>query len=156
MAIRKPEKQLNRSSSDDQTLRENGNSHTMSDEKQLMADNARLANPLAKMSKDDLLRAADDFVRECDLEDIRGDITKGALVAGNPNGFEGMSELSPEEKEAFRVERDNKWKQPKTLYALVVACSMAAVVQGQDQSLIVSLLPPSSACSILGTQQLAR
>ena len=131
----KPDRHLDRTPSDDQTLREHGSGSNPTAEKQLMQDNAKLANPLAKMSKGDLLKAADDFVREYELEDIRDDITKGALVAGNPNGFESMTELSAEEKEAFRIERDNKWKQPKTLYALVVACSMAAVVQGQDQSL---------------------
>lgn len=63
-------------------------------------------------------------------------VRKGALVAGNPGTFEGIPELNEEEKAALRMEHTNKWKQTKTLYALVVCCSMAAIVQGQDQSLI--------------------
>lgn len=134
MGVEKQEK-LDRTPSDDQTLREHGSGDKVTAEKQLMQDNAKLANPLAKMSKGDLLKAADNFIQEYQLEEIGDDIRKGALVAGNPHGFESMTELSAEEKEAFRVERDHKWRQPKTLYALVVACSMAAVVQGQDQAL---------------------
>lgn len=57
-------------------------------------------------------------------------IRKGALVAGNPASFEELTDLSEEEKAALRMEHTHKWKQTKTLYALVICCSMAAVVQG--------------------------
>lgn len=57
-------------------------------------------------------------------------IRKGALVAGNQHTFEELPDLNEEEKAALRLEHTNKWKQTKTLYALVICCSMAAVVQG--------------------------
>lgn len=69
-------------------------------------------------------------VAEHDLHDMSDLIRKGALVAGNPGNFEELPDLNEEEKAALRLEHTNKWKQTKTLYALVVCCSMAAVVQG--------------------------
>ncbi|KAK9897762.1 hypothetical protein P389DRAFT_143261 [Cystobasidium minutum MCA 4210] len=101
-----------------------------------MEENAKLANPLAGLGREKLLARADEFVAEHDLHDMSDLIRKGALVAGNPGHFEELPELSQDEKAALRMEHTNKWKQTKTLYALVICCSMAAVVQGQDQSLI--------------------
>jgi hypothetical protein len=83
-------------------------------------------------------------VEENDLHDMSDLIRKGALVAGNPNDFESISELSEEEKAALRMEHTNKWKQTKTMYALVICCSMAAVVQGWvlDSSMRPDAFPP--------------
>jgi len=47
-----------------------------------------------------------------------------------------MPELDENDKAALRMEVEHPYRQTKTLYALVICCSMAAVVQGQDQSLI--------------------
>lgn len=47
-----------------------------------------------------------------------------------------MPELSDEEKEVFRREITNKWSYPKTLYLLVISCSISAMIQGMDQSVI--------------------
>lgn len=63
-------------------------------------------------------------------------IRKGAQVAAAPVDFDELEDLTEEEKAALRLEFTNKWKQPKQLWLLVISCSMAAVVQGQDQSLI--------------------
>lgn len=54
---------------------------------------------------------------------------KAAVVAGRPLDFDEMKELSEEEKQSLRIELTNKWKQPKTLWLLVICCSMAAVVR---------------------------
>lgn len=102
----------------------------------IMEENAKLANPLAGLGREKLLMRADEFIAENDLQDMSDLIRKGALVAGNQHTFEELPDLTEEEKAALRMEHTNKWKQTKTLYALVICCSMAAVVQGQDQSLI--------------------
>lgn len=65
-------------------------------------------------------------------------IRRGALVAANPHAFEELPDLSEEEKAALRLEHTNKWKQTKTLYALVICCSMAAVVQGFVKASVIS------------------
>lgn len=44
--------------------------------------------------------------------------------------FELLDQLSEEDKEILRRETTHRWHQPKTLYALVFLCSMAAAVQG--------------------------
>lgn len=41
-----------------------------------------------------------------------------------------FDQLSEEDKIILRRETTHRWHQPKTLYALVVLCSMAAAVQG--------------------------
>lgn len=97
---------------------------------------ARLANPLHGLSRSDIIADANRFATEADLDDIREELQKGALVAADPHKFESIEGLSPSEKDSLRKEFTNPWKQPKQLYLLVICCSMAAVVQGQDQSLI--------------------
>ncbi|KAL0564515.1 hypothetical protein V5O48_017532 [Marasmius crinis-equi] len=79
---------------------------------------------------------ADKFARDNGLEDIQDTLRKGALVSRDPAHFEGISLLTEEEKVALRREWTHKWHLPTQLWLLVIACSMAAVVQGQDQSLI--------------------
>lgn len=101
-----------------------------------MEETQRLANPLSGMSPEEVLLEADRFAEERDMLDIRDDLRKGALVAAFPADFENIKELSEEEKEYLRWETTHPWRQPKTLWLLVVACAMGAVVQGQDQSLI--------------------
>lgn len=44
--------------------------------------------------------------------------------------FEMFDQLTEEDKEILRRETTHRWHQPKTLYALVFLCSMAAAVQG--------------------------
>lgn len=57
---------------------------------------------------------------------------KAAVVAAHPMDFEEMDELSQEDKDGLRIEMTNKWRQPKTMWLLVVCCSMAAVVREYD------------------------
>jgi hypothetical protein len=44
--------------------------------------------------------------------------------------------LTEEDKAIFRREYARKWDQPKTLYSTVILCSVAAAVQGMDQTVI--------------------
>lgn len=50
-----------------------------------------------------------------------------------------FDQLSEEDKIILRRETTHRWHQPKTLYALVVLCSMAAAVQGVRS---LSIIPP--------------
>lgn len=102
--------------------------------------NARLANPLAGFTKDQLYANAARFCTEKGLEEYTETIQKGALVAQNPMDFESMDELSLEDKRALREEVTHKWKQPKRLYLMVILCSLAAAVQGWDETAINSAL----------------
>jgi hypothetical protein len=74
-------KKLEKVPSDNETLRvEHGEkgekTGVQHGKRDLSAENARLANPLADLSREELLAAADEFVREYELEDIREDIVR--------------------------------------------------------------------------------
>lgn len=98
--------------------------------------NARLANPLAGLSHEQLRRNAAEFAREKGLEQYTEQLQKGALVAQDPLAFDDLPDLDEKDKAALRREITHKWDQPRRLYAMVVMCSVAAAVQGMDESVI--------------------
>lgn len=61
-------------------------------------------------------------------------LKRGALVAQNPTGYENISALSSDEKDALRIEVTKKWHHPWKLYMTVAVCSIGAAVQGWDQT----------------------
>lgn len=95
---------------------------------------ARISNPLAKLSKAQLLDDAENFARAKGLEDEVDLIKRGALLAQNPAGFEHIDELSTEEKAAIDNEIKHKWSHPLTLYLTIFLCSIGAATQGWDQT----------------------
>jgi sugar porter (SP) family MFS transporter len=95
---------------------------------------ARIQNPLHGISKPKLLKQVEVFARERDMEDILPILRKGALLAQNPKEFESIPELDEDDKAIIRREITHKWRQPKALYLTVVICSLAAAVQGWDQT----------------------
>ncbi|TFY77670.1 hypothetical protein EWM64_g6345 [Hericium alpestre] len=98
--------------------------------------NIKLANPLAGISQEQLLADAEEFAKSHDMAHLTDEFRKGALVAQDPLAFESINILTEEDKNYFRRELTNKWDQPKTLYYLVILCSVAACVQGMDESAI--------------------
>ncbi|KAF5354424.1 hypothetical protein D9758_010723 [Tetrapyrgos nigripes] len=98
--------------------------------------NAKLANPLAGISHDQLMADAKLFAETHGLEHLTLEFQKGALVAQDPTAFESLPMLDEEDKNVLRRELTHKWDQPKMLYYLVLLCSMAAAVQGMDESVI--------------------
>ncbi|EXJ64697.1 hypothetical protein A1O7_01035 [Cladophialophora yegresii CBS 114405] len=61
-------------------------------------------------------------------------IPKEQLLEENPRETEGILELTPEDREVLKREQTHRWHQPKTLYWLVVICSLAAAGQGMDET----------------------
>ncbi|KIY53043.1 hypothetical protein FISHEDRAFT_69189 [Fistulina hepatica ATCC 64428] len=114
------------------------NEHALSTDTSLSTRkiNAKLANPLAHIAQEDLLRDAEKFAMTHGLEDHVEVIKKGALVAQNPTAFETIPLLDDADRAALRREITHKWQQPKTMYYLVILCSVAAAVQGMDESVI--------------------
>ncbi|WVQ78587.1 hypothetical protein IAT38_000673 [Cryptococcus sp. DSM 104549] len=96
--------------------------------------NARLANPLGDLTDQEVMDNAAAFAASNNLpvEAFR----KGGLVAKRPHGFEKMSALDEADKEVLRNEILHPYRQTKTLYNMVIACSVAAAVQGMDESVI--------------------
>jgi len=95
---------------------------------------AKIKNPLAHLSENELLSDVNHFVDENGLNDIRDLMIRGAIVAKDPADFENVSSLSEEEKDCIRNEVLHKWRQPSTLYFTIILCSIGAAVQGWDQT----------------------
>ena len=59
---------------------------------------------------------------------------KGALVAQNPGYIDNIPELDAEDRRVLNEEVTHKWKHPKTLYMVILMNSIAAAIQGLDQT----------------------
>ncbi|KAI0696769.1 hypothetical protein C8T65DRAFT_583196 [Cerioporus squamosus] len=98
--------------------------------------NAKLENPLANLTHEQLLADAAEFATTHDLGEFTETIQKGALLAQDPAAFETLPMLTEEDRRVLRREFTHRWDHPKTLYYLVIMCSVAAAVQGMDESVI--------------------
>ncbi|GEQ70810.1 hypothetical protein JCM33374_g4489 [Metschnikowia sp. JCM 33374] len=61
---------------------------------------------------------------------------KAAAVARNPSEFNSMDFLTEEEKIALNLELTKKWHIPRKLIEVIALGSMAAAVQGMDESVV--------------------
>ncbi|KAH6695446.1 hypothetical protein F5X68DRAFT_163696 [Plectosphaerella plurivora] len=95
---------------------------------------AIIVNHLSHLSKQELFDRVDAFAATKDMTEHAPLIRKGALIARDPQNFEMIEELDEEDKTFIRNETLHKWRQPKALYATVIICSIAAAVQGWDQT----------------------
>ena len=78
--------------------------------------NAKLANPLAGIPQDQLMRDGALFARKHGLTDLEDEFAKGAVIAQDPLAFEQMEFLTNEDKQVLRTEQTSRWHQPFTLY----------------------------------------
>ncbi|OAG38845.1 hypothetical protein AYO21_06876 [Fonsecaea monophora] len=95
---------------------------------------AAFENPLSNTPKEKLLEDVELFCRDNNLMEYIDSFRKGALVAQSPNAIDNIAELSSEDREVLQREHTHRWSQPFTLYWLVVMCSLAAAVQGMDET----------------------
>ncbi|RAK98491.1 sugar porter family MFS transporter [Aspergillus ibericus CBS 121593] len=96
--------------------------------------NAVFENPLAGIPREQLLADVESFCREYGLEEHLDDFRKGALISQNPQAALDLPELTEEDKEVIRREQTHKWSQPWQLYFMASMCSLAAAVQGMDET----------------------
>ncbi|KAL4992674.1 hypothetical protein BDW68DRAFT_173062 [Aspergillus falconensis] len=96
----------------------------------------KLHNPLAVLTREQLLKDVEQFAREKDLENILPELRKGALVAQNPRIFEDLPDLSEEDKNFLRREKTHRWHQPFMMYFMTILCAGSAIVQGMDQTAV--------------------
>lgn len=100
---------------------------------------AKLRNPLAGLSQDQVIADVDAWCLERGLAQHQDAFRKGALIARmgqRDDGHEYLSQLTDEEKDVFRNEQAHRWSQPFMLYFLVVLCAGSAIVQGMDQTAV--------------------
>lgn len=79
------------------------------------------------------MQDVEEFAKDKDLVDIIPLLTKGALVAQNPRGFEQLSDLDEADRQCLREEITHRWKHPRILYFTIILNSIAAAIQGWDQ-----------------------
>ncbi|KFY14267.1 hypothetical protein V492_02729 [Pseudogymnoascus sp. VKM F-4246] len=93
-----------------------------------------IKNPLIGIPKDQLIQDVEEFASEFDLREMIPILIKGALVAQSPARIDEITELNDEDRAILREEVTNKWKHPRILYLTIVLNSIAAAIQGWDQT----------------------
>ncbi|KAJ0162239.1 putative metabolite transport protein YwtG [Colletotrichum tanaceti] len=107
-------------------------------ERKRLEASRKLENPLAGLTPEQLGQKAEDYCREHGIdgeEDIRA-FRLGAMIAGNMNKYDTVTELTAQERAALDGETAHKWRNPKMLYGVVAVCSFCAVVQGMDETVV--------------------
>lgn len=99
----------------------------------------RIKNPLRGLSKEQLFQNVHNFANEHGLTHAFSYLKKGALVAQRPQDFENIPELDEHDREALRDEVVHRWRLPWPLYYTIVLNSIAAAIQGWDQTGIYSV-----------------
>ncbi|KAL5043076.1 hypothetical protein BDW71DRAFT_200122 [Aspergillus fruticulosus] len=100
--------------------------------------NAKLANPLAGYSHEELRRQGISFAITHQIGE-EGDIRAfglGAMLAQAPEKFENVPGLTVQELEVLRHEFEHRWSQPWTMYLVIILCSLSAAVQGMDETVV--------------------
>ena len=75
-----------------------------------------------------------DFANQNNLQDIQPLLEKGALAAQSPEAIHEMPELDSSEKQNLDDEITYRWRHPKILYFTIILNSIAAAIQGWDQT----------------------
>lgn len=61
-------------------------------------------------------------------------LKKGALAAQKPTEIDSISELNADDRVILHEEVTRRWKHPWALYYTIVLNSIAAAIQGWDQT----------------------
>lgn len=97
--------------------------------------NAKLANPLAGFSHEELRRQGITFAinnQMGDESDIRA-FELGAVLAQAPEEFASVQGVTAEEHRVLQHEFDHRWSQPFKMYLVIILCSLSAAVQGMGK-----------------------
>jgi len=93
-----------------------------------------IRNPLAGIPKEQLLRDVEEFATAHEITDILPVLIKGALVSQSPHHADKIRELDDEDRRILAEETTRRWKHPRVLYFTIVLNSIAAAIQGWDQT----------------------
>jgi hypothetical protein len=89
---------------------------------------------LVGIPREALMQDVETYAADNNLNDILPLLKKGALVAQSPHAIEHIAELDESERQLLRDEVTHRWRQPRTLYISIVLNSIAAAIQGWDQT----------------------
>ncbi|KAK9370563.1 hypothetical protein V1509DRAFT_616184 [Lipomyces kononenkoae] len=93
-----------------------------------------IKNPLAGVPKDQLVSDVESFAEAYGLEDQKSLLIKGALAAQNPSNIYNIPELDENDCRVLAEETTHRWKHPKMVYFTIILNSIAAAIQGWDQT----------------------
>lgn len=68
------------------------------------------------------------------MADILPLLRKGALIAQSPHNIDGIDGLDDSEREELHLEIAKRWRHPRMLYFTIILNSIAAAIQGWDQT----------------------
>ncbi|KAJ4339134.1 hypothetical protein N0V95_007886 [Ascochyta clinopodiicola] len=91
-------------------------------------------NPLKRKSHEQTVVEAREWAEAHGMQEHASLFAKGALVARDPDRFERLTELEPDERDALIYERDHKWHGSKMLWYSISLCAVGAATQGWDQT----------------------
>ncbi|KAI3402592.2 hypothetical protein KGF56_004684 [Candida oxycetoniae] len=91
-------------------------------------------NILAQYTEKQVMQMGRNYAIKHDLDPEL--FSRAAAVARAPNAFNSMPFLSDKEKSGLYIENTKKWHVPMKLVAVIAVGSMAAAVQGMDESVI--------------------
>ena len=86
------------------------------------------------VSRELLLEDAESYGHSQGLQEIVPLLRKGALVAQSPQAFESIPDLDDTDRQNLRNEVLHRWRHPKVLYFTIILNSIAAAIQGWDQT----------------------
>ncbi len=81
-----------------------------------VAIDAKIQNPLAGMTYEELMDDVEKFAKEKGLMYALDDFQKGALISQKKSRLETIDRLSEEDKEFIRREKTHRWRQPRMMY----------------------------------------
>ncbi|KAK6006712.1 hypothetical protein QM012_005720 [Aureobasidium pullulans] len=91
-------------------------------------------NPLRRHDRETTVHDAVTFAESNGMADQAALFGRAALVARDPENFESIPDLTPDERAALIYERDHKWHGPKMLWYSIGLCAIGAATQGWDQT----------------------
>ncbi|KAF3396189.1 putative polyol transporter 6, partial [Penicillium rolfsii] len=94
----------------------------------------RIKNPLEGLSHDELMTNVETYANEHDLIDILPLLKKGALAGQKPAEAGSIPELDEQDRHVLREEITRRWHHPWALYYTIILNSIAAAIQGWDQT----------------------
>jgi hypothetical protein len=80
------------------------------------------------------MQDVEQYAAQNQLQELLPQLRKGALAAQNPLSFESMPEFDEHDLGLLRKEITNRWQQPRILYFTIILNSIAAAIQGWDQT----------------------
>ena len=102
--------------------------------------NAQIHAPFDRMEEEQVRSEVKNFMTETSLGLYSSHFEKGAFIAQNDQAFEGPRDddlsLTGEERESLHRETTSQWRQPRTLWQLVILCAIGAATQGWDESAV--------------------